>query len=175
MHSPELKLEKRANKLRGEILKAVHYQRGTESDDFDSVEHLVFLDFKSGNRVAIGCTDELRYKHGWGISVKPQRVIDTAFGPAVDVSKRWAPRIGRKITKAQIHWDDIEERLRSLSIGGMYGAHFGRTDHPQTLELDLGGHPVFIAAARGAAGPFVHQLVVFFSPASRETALGSGS
>ena len=183
MRSPELELEKRAHKLRGETLRAVHYQRGTESDDFDSVEHLVFLDFKSGNRVAIGCTDELRYKHGWGISVKPQRVIDTAYGLPKDVTKspRWSSRVGRTIAHARIHWDDIKERLRSsLAIGvAIHADHLSRLDYPQTLELDFGeDNSILIAAARrsgsgSGATPFVNQLVVFFSAESRAAALPS--
>lgn len=181
MPSPELELEKRANKLRGETLKAVHYQRGTESDDFDSVDHLVFLDFKSGTRVAIGCTDELRYKHGWGISVKPQRVIDTAYGPVKNVTKspRWASRVGRTIAHARIHWDDIKESLRSsLAMGvAIHADHLSRRDYPQTLELDFGdGNAVFFAAARRSAKgatPFVNQIVIFFSAESRQAALPS--
>lgn len=183
MHSPELELEKRAHELRGEKLKAVHYQRGIESDDFDSVGHLVFLDFKSGRRVAIGCSDELRYRHGWGISVKPQRVIDTAYGKPKDVSKspRWSSRIGRTITQAGIHWDDIKEALRpTLAIGvAIHADHLSRLDYPQTLELDFGDdnegeNKVLIAAARRSgtgAIPFVNQLLVFFSAESRSAAL----
>lgn len=178
MPTPELELEQRAHRLRGEVLRAVHYQRGEELEDVDSVGHLVFLDFESGARVAIGCSDELRYKHGFGITVRPQRVIDTAFGPAVDMSDttRWKSRIGRSVTSARIHWDDIKERLRpTLAIGvAIHADHLSRLDYPQTLELDFDGQSVFFAAARpskGGAVPFVNELLVFFSDASRE-ALG---
>ncbi len=181
MPTPELELEQRAHRLRGEVLRAVWYQRGQELGDVDSVGHLVFLDFESGVRVAIGCSDELRYKHGFGISVRPQRVIDTAFGPAVEMSgaPRWKPRIGRRITSGRIHWDDIKERLRpTLAIGvAIHADHLSRYDYPQTLEVDFDGQPVFFAAARPSkkgAVPFVNELLVFFSAETRAQSLKGG-
>ena len=177
--TPELALEQRAHRLRGERLRAVFYQRGRELEGgMDSVGHLVFLDFESGTRVAIGCTDELRYKHGFGISVRPQRVIDTAFGEAVDMGDRprWKALFGRSVTSTSIHWDGIKERLRpTLAIGvAIHADHLSRLDYPQTLELDLEGQSVFFAAARPSgkgAVPFVNELLVFFSAETRE-ALG---
>jgi hypothetical protein len=175
--SPELELERRAHELRGQTLRAVWYQHGKESGEVDSIQHLAFLDFESGGRVAIGCSDELRYRHGWGITVRSQNVIDTAYGTPVDMSKsRWAPRMGKTIAHARIHWDGIRDRLRSsLAVGvAIHADHLSRHDYPQTLELDFGGgDSVFFAAARRSREgtvAFVNELLVFFSQADREAA-----
>ena len=177
MISPELELERRAHELRGQTLRKVWYQHGKESGEVDSVGHLAFLDFESGTRVAIGCSNELRYRHGWGITVRPQKVIDTGYGAPVDVSgSRWASRIGKTIAHARIHWDGIKDRLRSsLAIGiAIHADHLSRHDYPQTLELDFsGGDSVFFAAARQSREgtvAFVNELLVFFSHADREAA-----
>jgi hypothetical protein len=169
----ERDLEQRARRLEGETLVTVRYQRAGKTTEAEhAVEHLVFLDFASGGRVAVGTDDALGMHHGFGISLEDKRVIDPAFGDVVDVSDAvaWRARIGSTITSARILWGSVYDDLRtSLSIGvAIHADYLRRADYPSALRIELGGsRPVtFLAARRAVDGtlvPFVNALLVSFT------------
>jgi len=154
----------------------VRYQRPVRLEEIragaevHSVLHLVWLDFESGLRIAVGYADELAVHHGFSISLRERRVIDPAYGAVDDVGGTpcWAPRVGRRVERANILWDDVYDRLRpSLGIGvTIHADYLRRLDYPQTLALDMGeAGSAFVAVA------FESELRVLFSR-ERAEALG---
>ncbi len=154
MRVTERDLEERARLVEGETLVRVLYQRPRELGVEHAVERAVYLECESGFRAAIGTSDELRVHHGFGVTVGEQRVIDPAWGEIVDVSSdvRWKGRLGSRIVRAMIRWDDVRERLRSsLSIGvSIHADYLRRQDFPASLDLDIGGSVISFMAARRA-------------------------
>ncbi len=176
----ELALERRAQRLEGEVLSRVVYQQlrwspasaAWPSTRVHPVELAVYLETATGARFRVRWADELGLRHGYGVAVEPVRVLDPAAGTLHEASElaAWEGRIGRRVVRARVHWQEIERALRgsvrtSIAIGI---DHLARADFPQTLELELeGGAAVFVAAARldesarRAVGFTNHLLVLF--------------
>jgi hypothetical protein len=176
----ELALERRAQRLEGEVLSRVVYQQLRWSAASPAwaaagphpVEVAVFLETAAGARLRVRWADELGLRHGYGVAIDPVRVLDPAAGTLHEASElaAWTERIGRRVLRARVHWQEIERALRgsvrtSLAIGL---DHLSRVDFPQTLELELeGGAAVFLVAARldestrRAVGFTNHLLVIF--------------
>jgi hypothetical protein len=167
----ERELEQRARSLEGEVLSRVQYQRAERTVGAEhAVLHLVFLDFESGRRVAVGCGDAFGAHHGFGVTMREQRVIDHAFGEVVVApSPQWRPLLGQTITAGRIRWGDVRQDLRSsFAIGvAIHSDHLRRRDYPGALELEVGPARVSFMAARrdrqGALVPFVNALLVTFA------------
>jgi len=137
--SPELELERRAQRLVGHRIVRVWYHE---------VRTLVavHLELDDGRRVRIGTSRELATRHGFGVCLGEQQTLAPG---ARDVTGT-APWAAGAVAAARIHWRAIEDALRSsLRTGLAIGIdHLARQDFPQALELAWPGSVVFVAAAR---------------------------
>ncbi len=178
MKEPELKLERRAARLQGEVLERVLYQQLSWSAEAGAswsgsgphpVERAVYLQSRSGRRFRVSWADELGLRHGFGVAIDELRSVDADLGPLHEGGGPWAALLGRRVVSSRVHWREIEKALRP-GFGIMvaiHADHLSRRDYPATLELGLdGGASVFIAAARlledGSAIGFCNHLLVLF-------------
>jgi hypothetical protein len=145
--TPELALERAAQRLVGRTLRRVWYVgAGTLAQAVHEVAFAVHLELDDGRRVRIATSRELATRHGHGIALTEQR---TLAGDAREVTAL-PPWHTAPITCARVHWRLIEDALRgSLRTGLAIGIdHLTRCDFPQALELAFAGGSVFVAAAR---------------------------
>jgi len=182
----ELDLEKRARQLVGQSLSAVHYQKAGWAEptweiashpDLHTVDLSVTLETAKGDRHWISWADEFNLHHGFGVTLKPIKVVDRDRGMITEMTgdPHWQNLLGQPITAALIHWERIREALRiSLSLGvSICADYLRRLDYPQALELVFadGGRVRFDASRMEPNGkklPFTNNLLVSFSPVSRD-------
>jgi hypothetical protein len=169
----ELELEERARRLEGQVLRGVTYQGTTSlAGEVHTATHAVHLELD--HRIEITATDVVGIVHGSGISLRPRKVLDPAYGSVVDASATpgWQALVGTAVRRAIVHWDDLFDTLRgSLSISiAIHADHLRRRDYPATLELGFAHGTAFVSAARldprGKAQRLEPELVIFFSDQS---------
>lgn len=156
MKISDLELEERVRRLEGQVLRGVRYQ-GTST---------VFLELDQ--RIEVTADDVVGIGHGAGIALRERKVIDPAYGAIVDASATeiWKGAIGAPITRAQLHWEDVYDSLRSSLATGVaiHADYLRRRDYPATLELVFGKRRVRITAGRlgldGQLHPLEAELVV---------------
>jgi hypothetical protein len=145
--TPELALERRAQRLAGRRVARVWYH---DARALGPVVHevavAVHLELDDGRRVRIGTSRELATRHGSGVCLGEQHTLP----PGVREVTGTPPWASDPITAARVHWRAIEDALRaSLRTGLAIGIdHLTRHDFPQALELVWANSLLFVAAAR---------------------------
>ena len=145
--TPELALERRAQRLAGRRIARVWYHDARAlGPAVHEVAVAVHLELDDGRRVRIGTSRELATRHGFGVCLGDQQTLD----PAAREVTGTPPWEAGAVAAARIHWRAIEDALRSsLRTGLAIGIdHLTRHDFPQALELAWAGSVLFVAAAR---------------------------
>jgi len=172
----EIDLEKRARSIENTIIVKVWYQQledGVKSysnNGFHSIDTAVYLKTENNRTFKIFWADEFGLHHGFGISIREIRVMDKEEGVFVEVThdKDWQGVIGKKITSAQVHWQDVIENMRDRLVPMLGMGYITRNDYPQTIELKFDtGEQVFVSAIKitgeNKCIPFTNHVTTFFS------------